>query len=669
MNQKKPEKSQWWTRFIPVKGDDKREIIRKCIFWVAIVVFVCSIVYILSVKQESVNTEKLNQELGNMLVQDEDYEVVDDYPDDYLTKFAALWERNEDIAGWIEIASTQVNYPVVQYRNNSYYERRDFDQKDNNHGVPFVDYRVDQKKPSTNTVIYAHNMNDGQMFGELMNYKKISYYKEHPTFRYDSVYKENEYKILGVFLVTANDPEFLYHSMIDLDEAGLTEFVNQVRARSLINTKIDVNTADKLVTLSTCDYSFKDAQGNRVARFVVVGRAVREGEDPTVDTSIVTLNASPVMPAEWYEQIKRNQEAAELAAAEAASQAALESVNPDNITAWLTQEEIDAYTAEGYSPEDLEFFASERRYALLEWLDEEEMTGMTPAEKLSAMRSRRDRKWLSEEDRDAHLTEEEKLEKIAANQAAAAILTQEELAKCRSWKEIQELLATKQQAAEAAKQKEEKAAGQIPAKLTGNYRSACLAEMIKADESKWPEIIQKYLDKFDAEHKHNYKATVTAPTCGAPGYTTYVCGCGDKYIGDEVAATGQHTYKDTVVDPTETEQGYTKHTCTVCGYSYEDNYTGPTGSSSSSSGGSSTTPPESSGTGEDTSGEGSSNEGNTGEGSGDTAGDGTTSGDGPQDENQTDPANDPAPVNEGEPEDPVDDDEEPATVEGAQPTE
>ncbi|MBQ9108639.1 MAG: hypothetical protein IJY02_01265, partial [Oscillospiraceae bacterium] len=272
-------------------------------------------------------------------------------------------------------------------------------------------------------------------------YKKLAYYKEHPTFRYDSVYKENEYKILGVFLVTANDPEFLYHNMIDLDEAELTEFVNQVRARSLINTKIDVKTTDKLVTLSTCDYSFKDAQGNRVARFVVVGRAIRDGEDPTVDTSVATLNANPVMPAEWYEQIKRNQEAAELAAAESAAQEALDSVDPENISAWLTQEEIDAYLADGYTEEDLWYFADERRYELLEWLTEAEMTSLTAAEKLSAMYARRDKLWLAEEDHS--LTEAEKREKIAANQAAAAILSPEELAKCRSWNEIQKAMKKK----------------------------------------------------------------------------------------------------------------------------------------------------------------------------------------------------------------------------------
>lgn len=517
MKQANSAKAAWWTRFIPVKGDDKREIIRKCIFWLAIIVFICSIAYILSVKQESVNNEKLTQELGNLLV-DETYVIDDGYPEDYLTKFAALWERNEDISGWIEIAGTQLNYPVVQAKNNTKYDRTDFDGKANDHGVPFVDYRVDIKKPSTNTVIYAHNMNDGQMFGELMNYKKLAYYKEHPTFRYDTVYKENTYKILGVFLVTANDPEFLYHNMINLDEAQMTEFVNQVRARSLINTKIDVNTADKLVTLSTCDYSFKDAQGNRVARFVVVGRAVRQGEDPNVDTSVATLNANPVMPTEWYEQIKRNQEAAELAAAEAALQEALKSVDPSNYKAWLTAEEIEALLAEGYSEDDLIYFAEERRYELLNWLTEEELSGLTAEEKLAEMYGRRDRKWLSEDDR-KNLAEEDKTAKAQSNQSLAAQwLTEEEIKECRTWREIEELIAKKQaekaeaeasQSAAAEERKNNAVAKMSEYGLNGlaaESYNKCLEALINGKDSDWDKICQKYKEEMEAAQAAAQKA-------------------------------------------------------------------------------------------------------------------------------------------------------------------
>ena len=74
---------------------------------------------------------------------------------------------------------------------------------------------------------------------------------------------------------------------------------------------------------------------------------------------------------------------------------------------------------------------------------------------------------------------------------------------------------------------------------------------------------------------HNYKATVTAPTCTTLGYTTYTCAnCGDSYRSDYVETLG-HDYKAVVTAPTCTEGGYTTYTCSRCGDSYASNFTDP----------------------------------------------------------------------------------------------
>ena len=97
-------------------------------------------------------------------------------------------------------------------------------------------------------------------------------------------------------------------------------------------------------------------------------------------------------------------------------------------------------------------------------------------------------------------------------------------------------------------------------------------------------------------HTHDYKAVVTKPTCTGAGYTTYTCSCGDSYKDDYKDALGhdykngectrchakdpnqthEHNYKSTVTRPTCTEKGYTTHTC-ACGDSYKDNYTNALG--------------------------------------------------------------------------------------------
>ena len=57
-------------------------------------------------------------------------------------------------------------------------------------------------------------------------------------------------------------------------------------------------------------------------------------------------------------------------------------------------------------------------------------------------------------------------------------------------------------------------------------------------------------------HEHAYAETVTPPTCGAAGYTTYTCDCGHSYVGAETPATGEHQYSAQTVDATPEAQGY-----------------------------------------------------------------------------------------------------------------
>ena len=65
---------------------------------------------------------------------------------------------------------------------------------------------------------------------------------------------------------------------------------------------------------------------------------------------------------------------------------------------------------------------------------------------------------------------------------------------------------------------------------------------------------------------HDYKAVVTAPTCTTEGFTTYTCACGDSYTADVVPAL-DHDYKAVITAPTCTTEGFTTYTC-VCGDSY-----------------------------------------------------------------------------------------------------
>ena len=124
------------------------------------------------------------------------------------------------------------------------------------------------------------------------------------------------------------------------------------------------------------------------------------------------------------------------------------------------------------------------------------------------------------------------------------------------------------------------------------YYAGSETEWSAIDIQPWNESLTNATIHYaDETHTHNYNAVVTAPTCTEKGYTTHTCACGHSYKDNYKDALGHdykngectrchakdpnqthtHDYKSTVTKPTCTEKGYTTHTCS-CGDSYVDSY-------------------------------------------------------------------------------------------------
>ena len=140
--------------------------------------------------------------------------------------------------------------------------------------------------------------------------------------------------------------------------------------RSIIKTTVDVKASDRLLTLSTCDYTFRDPDTNKlIARLVIFGRALRDGESEAVNVNAATLNPNPLMPKQWYEYIKKQQE--KKAAEE------LEKEQKAYIELWLTEEEIAA--ASNMTTAELYEKAQERAAQAERCMTAEELAeGLTP---------------------------------------------------------------------------------------------------------------------------------------------------------------------------------------------------------------------------------------------------------------------------------------------------
>lgn len=188
-----------------------------------------------------------------------------------LPEFAQLYEMNSDIVGWMSIPCIDVDYPVMHTPDNpEYYLRRNFDKEKQTHGCLFVEAECDVFEPSDNITIYGHRMRDGTMFGKLNKFRKQSYRDENPYIYFDTLTQRHTYEIMAVFLTTASVGEgFRYHAFTDAaTEAEFDAFVKQCKKLALYDSGVEAQYGDKLICLSTCEYS----QTN--GRLVVVAKQV-----------------------------------------------------------------------------------------------------------------------------------------------------------------------------------------------------------------------------------------------------------------------------------------------------------------------------------------------------------------------------------------------------------
>lgn len=181
--------------------------------------------------------------------------------------YASILAQNADLVGWIKIGGTVIDYPVMQTPDTpNYYLRRGFDKQYSYYGVPYAAEHCDVDD-SENVVIYGHNMKNGTMFSDLENYSDPAFYESHKLIRFDTLRAFGTYEIIAVFRTTA-DSDFDYHTFAGGTEEEFNEYVSRCKELALYNTGATAAYGDKLLTLSTCEYTKNNG------RFVVVAKKI-----------------------------------------------------------------------------------------------------------------------------------------------------------------------------------------------------------------------------------------------------------------------------------------------------------------------------------------------------------------------------------------------------------
>lgn len=293
-------------RFLPQKGDSAKEVCRKLLLDVAIIAFIVAAIWLI---YELFITSAVLENKMDVLRAENPTTITKINEEGEKIKFSHDWDYlkgvNKEIVAWVKIDDTKIDYPVLHHKKDTeddqYYLYKDYEKNYDINGSVFVDYRCEKSVKSKNVILHGHNMLNGSMFQNLVNYGghtgNLDYYKDHPTIHFDTPEGDQMYKIISVFKTSTLDNHgefFNYMTSTFTSDAEFMNYVYLVRERSLFDIPVKVNEKDELLTLSTCSYEYDEF------RTVVVARKVRKGEDEKVNVKTAELNPNPLWPDVKY---------------------------------------------------------------------------------------------------------------------------------------------------------------------------------------------------------------------------------------------------------------------------------------------------------------------------------------------------------------------------------
>ena len=198
------------------------------------------------------NTESEQEEKGNKKSMNYSKAVST-----WVWDYKAMLEYNDEAKGYIKLDGTRIQYPIVEHEDNAFYLKRGSDKVYNGAGAIFLDYRT-AGLDGNMCILYGHNMLDGSMFKELMNFRKSDFCKKHPTFDIYVGYRHYIYYVFSTF--SAKDTNKDVYKYGFENDADFQKWINTVSNKSTYQFDVEKpDVSDKIIMCSTC----VDDYGNR----------------------------------------------------------------------------------------------------------------------------------------------------------------------------------------------------------------------------------------------------------------------------------------------------------------------------------------------------------------------------------------------------------------------
>lgn len=161
----------------------------------------------------------------------------------------------EEMVAWLTIDGTNIDYPVMQGKDNSHFLNTDPFGDYSLSGSIFLDSRSSSDFSDEYSVIYGHHMEYGKMFGALDDFLNGQYLASHSTGTL--MVGRNAEKIYGLKVFASMRVSAKEKTVFDMEQDKIRQYIRD-------NTEnVTVSESSRILALSTC------ADADSVTRIVV----------------------------------------------------------------------------------------------------------------------------------------------------------------------------------------------------------------------------------------------------------------------------------------------------------------------------------------------------------------------------------------------------------------
>lgn len=233
--------------------------IRAALIYMAcsLVIIACAVMFVLYLIENNNASTELD-DVGNSFTLPETITVEKQIPDMSLSwppivDFTALKSQYPDVAAWIRIPGTNVDYPVLTNPEESYYLHRSITGAYSTPGSIFCDAMNTNDLSQQHIVIYGHHMVYASMFHDVSKYNKPDFFAQHRVIYFET--PELTYVLQPIAMYYCTPKEVAVRKVLFKNSQAFQQYLDERLQRSDVIKYDDYKreTLDKLVTLITCD--------------------------------------------------------------------------------------------------------------------------------------------------------------------------------------------------------------------------------------------------------------------------------------------------------------------------------------------------------------------------------------------------------------------------------